>query len=103
MKARQFAALGIVAGAGLWIASGHFLPQEKTASHAVLRIGDDPSKRPFRVAVIRTSVVPHSRKLAISGRTEADRRVVLTARAAGVVTDLRIKRGTAVNKDDIVA
>jgi multidrug efflux system membrane fusion protein len=103
MKARHFAALGIVAAAGLWIASGHFLPHEGAASRALLRISDDPSKKPFRVAVIRTSAAPHSRKLVISGRTEADRRVVLTARAAGVLTDLRIKRGTAVNKDDIVA
>jgi len=104
IKARHYTALGIVAAAGLWIASGHFLPRhEATGGHAVLRVAEDASKKLFRVAAIRTSVVPHSRRLAISGRTEADRRVVLTARAAGVLTDLRIKRGTAVQKDDIVA
>ena len=103
MEARHFAALGIVGAAGLWIASGHFLPHEPAAGHAKVRTAEDPSKKPFRVAVIRTTEVPHSRRLVISGRTEADKRVVLTARAAGVVTDLRIKRGTAVQKDDIVA
>jgi multidrug efflux system membrane fusion protein len=103
MKARHLIALGLVAAAGLWIASGHFLPHEAAGGYAVLRTGDGGSKKLFRVAVIRTNVVPHSRKLSISGRTEADKRVVLTARASGVLTELRVKRGTPVQKDDIVA
>jgi multidrug efflux system membrane fusion protein len=103
MKVRHLAALAIVAAAGAWIASGHFLPHRKAEGRAALRTADDGSNKLFRVAVIRTNVVPHSRKLTISGRTEADRHVVLTARAAGVVTDLRIKRGTVVQKNDIVA
>jgi hypothetical protein len=40
----------------------------------------------------RTRLVPHSRKLTISGRTEADKRVMVMARASGVLTDLRVKR-----------
>jgi multidrug efflux system membrane fusion protein len=103
MKARHLAALAIVAAAGSWIASGHLLPHQKAEGRAALRTAEDASNKLFRVAVITTNVVPHSRKLTISGRTEADRHVVLTARAAGVVTDLRIKRGTMVQKDDIVA
>jgi membrane fusion protein, multidrug efflux system len=103
MKARHLTALVIVAAAGLWIASGHFLPHEASGGRLLVRTGEDGSKKLFRVAVIRANVAPHTRKLVISGRTEADKRVVLTARAAGVVTDLRIKRGTAVEKDDIVA
>src|SRR5712692_9985472 len=103
MKARHLIALGLVAAAGLWIASGHFLPHEAAGGYAVLRTADGGSTKLFRVAVIRTNVVPHSRKLAISGRTEADRRVVLTAQASGVLTELRVKRGTPVQKDDIVA
>jgi multidrug efflux system membrane fusion protein len=103
MKARRLTALGLVAAAGLWIASGHFLPREAAEGRAALRPGDGESAKLFRVAVIRTSVVPHSRKLAISGRTEADKRVVITARTSGVLTELRVKRGTSVQKDDIVA
>jgi multidrug efflux system membrane fusion protein len=103
MKARHLTALGIVAAAGLWIASGHFLPREAAQDRVALRAGDGESKKLFRVAVIRTSVIPHSRKIAISGRTEADKRVVITARTSGVLTDLRVKRGSSVHKDDIVA
>jgi membrane fusion protein, multidrug efflux system len=103
MKARHLTALGIVAAAGLWIASGHFLPHHAADGRAVLRTGDGEAKKLFRVAVIRTSIVPHSRKLSISGRTEADKRVVITARTSGVLTELRVKRGTSVQKNDIVA
>ena len=102
MKARKLTALGVVAAAGLWIASGHFLPHEN-ASRAAPRTTDTGPKKLFRVAVMRTSVLPHARKLALSGRTEAEKRVVLTARTGGVLTELRMKRGTSVVKGDIVA
>jgi multidrug efflux system membrane fusion protein len=107
MKLRHCIALGLVAAAALWIASGRLFPheaaRESAADHALLRAGDHGAGKLFRVAVERASVVPHSRRLVLSGRTEADRRVVVTARAAGVVTDLRVKRGTAVQKGDILA
>jgi membrane fusion protein, multidrug efflux system len=101
MKARRLIALGLVAAAGLWIASGYFFPHQAAQGRPALRPGD--ATKLFRVAVIRTSVVPHSRKLSLSGRTEADKRVVITARTSGVLTDLRVKRGTPVKKDEIVA
>src|SRR5438105_3321250 len=101
MKARKLTALGVVAAAGLWIASGHFLPHE-SATRA-LHTTDTEPKKLFRVGVARTSVLPHARRLALSGRTEAEKRVVLTARTGGVITELRMKRGTAVVKGDIVA
>jgi multidrug efflux system membrane fusion protein len=103
MKARQFTALAVVAAAVIWIASGHLLPHGSAKDGASQRATDTQAKKLFRVAVMRTSVVPHARKLTLSGRTEADKRVVLTARTAGVLTELRMKRGTWVEKDEIVA
>src|SRR5712672_2368664 len=103
MKASRLTAVGLVADAGLWIASGHFLPRETAESRAAIRVGDGEAKKLFRVAVTRTSVVPHSRKLSISGRTEADKRVTVTARTGGVLTELRVKRGMWVKKGDIIA
>ncbi len=101
MKASRLTAIGLVAAAGLWIASGHFLPREATESRAAPR--DAEAGQPFRVAVAATSVVPHRRTLVISGRTEADRRVTVIARAAGVVAELKVRRGTWVDKGDIIA
>ena len=103
MKASRVAALGLVAAAGIWIASGHFMPHESAESRAAVRAGDGDAKKPFRVSVADTRVVPHSRKLVLSGRTEADRKVFVTARTGGLVTDLRVRRGSWVDKGDIMA
>ncbi|MGA7489977.1 MAG: efflux RND transporter periplasmic adaptor subunit [Xanthobacteraceae bacterium] len=103
MKASRVTAIGLVAAAGLWIASGHFLPHESAESRAAMRTGDEGAKQLFRVAVVGTAVMPHGRRLIISGRTEAEKRVTLTARTGGVLTELRIKRGTLVKKGEVIA
>jgi multidrug efflux system membrane fusion protein len=103
MKASRLTAIGLVAAAGLWIASGHFLPRETAESRAAIRAGEGEAKALFRVAVVRAGVVPHSRKLTISGRTEADKRVMVTARTGGILTELRVKRGMWVKKGEIIA
>jgi membrane fusion protein, multidrug efflux system len=103
MKASRITALGLVAAATLWIVSGHLLPRESAESSAAIRTNESEAKKLFRVGVTKTSVVPHSRKLVLSGRTEADRRVTLTARTGGVLTELRVRRGTLVKAGDIIA
>ncbi|HKA79603.1 MAG TPA: efflux RND transporter periplasmic adaptor subunit [Xanthobacteraceae bacterium] len=103
MKASRLTAVGLVAAAALWIASGHFLPHESAESRAALRAGEGEAKKLFRVAVMTANEVPHSRRLTIAGRTEADKRVVVFARTGGVLTDLRVKRGVWVKKGDVMA
>jgi membrane fusion protein, multidrug efflux system len=103
MKASRLTAVGLVAAAGLWIASGHFLPHESAESRAALRTGEGEAKKLFRVAVMTANEVPHSRRLTIAGRTEADRKVIITARTGGILTELKVKRGTWVKKGDVIA
>jgi membrane fusion protein, multidrug efflux system len=103
MNASRITAFGLVAAAGLWIASGYVLPRDSAESHAAIRTGEGDVKQLFRVAVVETKVLPHSRKLTIAGRTEADKKVTLTARTGGVLTELRVKRGTWVKTGDTVA
>src|SRR5258708_18659869 len=103
VNARRLTAIGLVAAAGLWIASGNLIPHQSGESRVAVRAGDGAAKKPFRVAVATTTVVPHSRKFAIAGRTEADKHVTVTARTGGVLTDLKIKRGMSVKKGDIIA
>ena len=103
MKASRLTAIGLVAAAGLWIASGHLLPHEKAESRAAIRSGEGEVRKLFRVAVVETSVIPHSRTLTISGRTEADKRVTVTARTGGILTELRVKRGMSVEKGEVLA
>lgn len=103
MNASRITAVGLAAAAALWIASGHFIPHESAESRAAIRPGEGEARKPFRVATVQTSVVPHSRTLAISGRTEADKRVTVTARTGGVLTELKVKRGSWVKEGDIIA
>jgi multidrug efflux system membrane fusion protein len=103
MKASRITAIGLVAASALWIASGHFLPHENGESRAAARPGEAAAAKLFRVAVIDTQLVPHRSKLVLSGRTEAFQRVVVTARTSGVLTDLHVRRGSVVKKDDVIA
>jgi multidrug efflux system membrane fusion protein len=103
MIGSRITAVGLVAAAALWIASGHFMPHESAESRAALRTDTNETRKLFRVAVMQSSEAMHARKLAISGRTEADKRVTVTARTGGVLTELRVKRGTWVKEGDVIA
>jgi len=103
MKAARYAAVGVVAAAVLWIASGHLLPRDHAAGHAAVKPSEAPAQPLFRVAVATAKVEQHSPTLTLSGRTEADRKVALTARTGGELTELRVKRGQHVAKDEIIA
>ena len=102
-KASRITAVGIVAAAVLWIASGYFMPHESTQGEAAVRPGEAKTQPLFRVAVTAVKIEPHAPKLTLSGRTEADRKVAITARTGGSLVELRVKRGQFVEKDEIVA
>jgi multidrug efflux system membrane fusion protein len=103
MKASRVTAVGLVAAAALWILSGHLIPHESAESKAALRVGEAKTEKRFRVAVIDTNVVSHSRKLLLSGRTEADRKVITFARTNGILQELKVRRGSQVKKGDVIA
>ena len=103
MKASRLAAIGLVAAAAFWIGSGHLFPPTPEPGNAAIRADAVDAKKPFRVAVTEVAVRPHARTLILSGRTEADRKVMVTARAGGVVTELKVRRGSRVAKDDVLA
>lgn len=102
MKGSRIAAVGLVVAAAAWIASGHLLPHESAESRAAVRPAETEAKL-FRVSVLPTRPQPHRQKLVLSGRTEADRKVAVTARTGGVVTELNVRRGSQVKQGDILA
>src|SRR5690606_7719441 len=57
----------------------------------------------FRVAVADTKLSPHARKLTLSGRTEAHKKVTITARTGGLLTEMRVSRGQHMKKGDVIA
>jgi multidrug efflux system membrane fusion protein len=103
MKWSRIAAVGLVGAAAFWIYSGHLFPPKTEQSNAAIRTNETETQKLFRVAVATAEVEPHSRKLVLSGRTEADRRVVVTARTGGVITDLRVRRGSRVEQGEVIA
>ena len=103
MNASRITAVGLVAAAAVWIASGYFLPRDSAESQAAIRPSASKTQPHFRVSVITARVVAHSPTLILSGRTQADHKVNITARAGGVLTQLRVKRGQQVEKGEIVA
>jgi multidrug efflux system membrane fusion protein len=103
MKTARYVAVGMVAAAALWIASGHLMPHDSAEGQAAIRAGEAKTQPPFRVSVAAAKVEQHSPTLTLSGRTEADHKVTVTARTGGQLTELRVKRGQHVEKDDIIA
>lgn len=101
MKASRVTAVGLVAAATLWIASGYLLPHDSTEGQAAIRPSEVQAL--FRVSVETALVVRHSPTLSLSGRTEAERKVAMVARTSGVLTELRVRRGQRVEKGDVVA
>ena len=102
MKASRLVAVGLVAAAVLWIGSGYLLDSDRPESHAAIRPAEKVDT-PFRVSVLRTELVPHARKLVLSGRTEADHKMMAVARTSGTVIALNVKRGDHVKAGDVIA
>ena len=67
MIGSRLTAVGLVAAAALWIASGHFMPHESAESRAAPRTDTTEARKLFRVAVIETSEVTSSSRMASSG------------------------------------
>ena len=103
MKAARIAAVGIVVVAAGWIVSGHLFPHDSAESRAAVRPGETGPAKLFRVAVAEAKLEPRSRKLVLSGRTEADRKMMITARGDGIISELKVKRGDIVKQGEVIA
>jgi len=77
-------------------------PHETGESRAAVQ---EPQKaqKLFRVSVAEAHVEPRTRNLVLSGRTEADRKMMLTARVDGTVSELKVRRGSVVKEGDVIA
>jgi multidrug efflux system membrane fusion protein len=103
MKGARIAAVGLVVAAAAWIASGHLFPHETASSKAAVGAANTDKEKRFRVGVIEAQVEPRSRHLVLSGRTEADKKMMVTARGDGVVTELKVRRGQPIKQGDVIA
>ena len=103
MKPSRIVAVALLVGGAAWIGSG-VLGRDTTRPADPAAAERAPVAAPaFKVAVVPVSSQMHRRRLVLSGRTEADKRVWAVARASGVVLDLRVRRGAVVKAGDVLA
>lgn len=100
MKASQLIAGLIVVSAAVWIGSGLLGSDEDAAATAAQPVAE---QRLFRVGVQDVAAEDHARRVILSGRTEADRRVSVVARTSGIVEELPIRRGSVVKQGEELA
>ncbi len=93
-------ALAVVVLAALWIGSGYLRPVAAPATSARANQAEKPL---FRVVIADVEVVPHARRLTLTGRTQSDQRVMVSARTNGIVTRVAVKRGARVAVGDLIA
>lgn len=104
MKGSRIAAVVVILTATAWIGSGVIGKDARKAAEATAALEQKNAPVPrFRVSVLPAKAEMHARRVVVSGRTEADKRATATARASGVIVDLRVRRGAVVKMGDVVA
>lgn len=99
--ANRIAAAVVLLAMVVWIGLGHFgtsgsrepAPRAETAATAPAR----------KVGVIAAKTADYARTLVVSGRTEANKTVAITARGPGIVEDLPLAKGAEVAAGAVVA
>lgn len=100
MLLARLSAVAFLLMAGMWIGSGYLKPA--TAPTPPERSAE--AARPlFRVVVAPVSVEPRARRLTLTGRTQSDQRVIVSARTSGNVLKLFVRRGALVKAGDPIA
>ena len=97
----RLAAAGVLAAVAAWIALGHFgsAGSRPTPTHAE-RTAETPARR---VGVIVVATTPYQSRLIVSGRTEANKTVAVSARGPGIVDDLPVAKGARVTAGTVIA
>lgn len=100
MKPSRVVAVALVLGGGAWIGSGVL---GRDASKVAALTPAPVAVPSFKVAVVPAKTELHQRRVVLSGRTEADKRVWAVARASGTIMELRVRRGSLVKAGDVLA
>ncbi|TDR84549.1 efflux RND transporter periplasmic adaptor subunit [Enterovirga rhinocerotis] len=103
MKPSRIAAILLLVGGAAWIGSGVLGRSAQPKEAALEAAKAPPAAARFKVAVLPVSNTLHRRRVVLSGRTEADKKMWAVARVSGVVLDLKVRRGSVVKAGDVIA
>jgi len=99
-KPSRIIAIAVVVAAALWIGSGVFGSNEEPAGDRTA--AEAPTIPIQKVAVATANPEKHERVILVSCVTEADHRAIAAARGGGVLVDLLVSAGDAVQADDTI-
>ncbi len=109
IRFHKVAAIAVLVATALWVGTGEFSSvgsaQDEAAAPSAAPADARPAatETPRRtVAVLQPPRVDHARTIRLSGQTEADKRVALASRAAGIIAELPIRQGTTIEAGDLV-
>ena len=97
MNPARLTALAIILLCGVWIASGYLRTPAPEAPPARMA---DATRPLFRVTAQPFKAEAHARYFTLTGRTQSDQRVVVSARTSGIVSKIIVKRGARVKAGD---
>lgn len=100
----RVASIVVLIVAGVWVGTGEFSAVGSAAGQESPETPKPAVAAPVlrTVAVIVPEFVDHARKIRLSGTTAADKRVVLAARADGVVNRLALEKGATIAAGTVV-
>lgn len=98
----RIVAIVVLGAVGLWVATGEF---GRAASRPTPPRTDEAETAAAlrRVGALVVHAEPYARTLVVSGRTEANKTVSVTARSPGILDDLPVAKGTKVAAGTVVA
>lgn len=102
------AAFVVLAVSAAWVLTGEFssigsAANETPGEEADVAQTAVPAEKVLRtVAVIEPGFVQHNRVIRVSGVTTPDKRTTLATRSAGILGDLKVKKGDRVRAGDVV-
>jgi multidrug efflux system membrane fusion protein len=101
----KVAAIAVLVVTAVWIGTGEFSSVGSAQVEAPATPAAEATETPAvlrTVAVVVPPRVDHARSIRLSGQTEADKRVTLAARAAGIIAELPIRQGEPVEAGDLI-
>jgi multidrug efflux system membrane fusion protein len=105
IRFHKLAAITVLAGVAIWVATGKFSSVGSAQDEAPPTPAEVGAQTPVvlrTVAVVTPPRVEHQRAIRISGRTEAEKRVMLATRVMGVIDQLPAKQGQRIERGDLV-
>jgi multidrug efflux system membrane fusion protein len=105
IRFHKLAAVTVLVGVAIWVATGKFSSVGSAQDEAPPTPAEVGAQAPVvlrTVAVVKPPRVEHQRAIRISGRTEAEKRVMLATRVMGVIDELPAKQGQRIERGDLV-